>query len=67
MNIYTSKQGDTLDLICHKYYNNQSGFVEKVLNANKHLIDLEIILPIGTVFNLPEILEEKTDNKIKLW
>lgn len=67
MNTYVSKQGDTLDLVCYEYYHQQSDVVEQVLAANQHLVNLEIILPIGTVINLPIIVKQKVKKSVVLW
>lgn len=55
MNIYYSKQGETLDYICHLYYGNQSGVVEKVLDVNYGLSELPEVLPTATKILLPDI------------
>lgn len=66
--IYTAQQGDTLDYICWKFYGQQSGAVELVLEANPGLADAGAIIPLGTVIVLPEIQKPATDTQpIRLW
>ena len=66
MNIYYSAQGDTLDIICHRYYGNQSGSVELAIDANEHLAELGVVLPVGTKIVLPDI-DKNNDKRVSLW
>lgn len=67
-NVYHTAQGDTIDSICYKYYGNQSGTVEVVMDHNKHLADLGIVLPIGTRIELPAITTKpRQDKRVALW
>ncbi|NEG58175.1 phage tail protein [Pantoea agglomerans] len=54
--IYTTKDGDRLDIICQRYYGKTDGVVETVLYdpANYDLATTEIF-NAGTVINLPAI------------
>ncbi len=63
-----SIQGDSVDSVCWRYYGRSSGVVEQVLQANPHLAQLDIILPIGTPINLP-IIDTPTKQKVsvQLW
>lgn len=68
MNTYASKQGDTLDLVCYKYYQQQTDVIEQVLAVNQHLVDLPMILPVGTIINLPTtIVNKQTSKRVALW
>jgi phage tail protein X len=67
MNTYTTKMGDTLDLVCHTYYQQQATAIERVLKVNQHLVNLPIILPVGTVINLPAIAKKIQNKKVALW
>ena len=65
--IYQTKDGETLDLICWRYYGKTSGAVEKVLIANRHLAEHATVLPAGVRITLPPIEDPKSNQKIKLW
>lgn len=68
MNTYLTSQGDTLDYICWKYYGQQSGAVELVLEANPGLADLGEVLPLNTQIILPDLPEPATEvQPIRLW
>ena len=64
--IYVTKDGETLDYICWKYYG-RTNVVEQVLQANRHLAKLDAVLPGGVKINLPTIEEPEDTTKIKLW
>lgn len=70
--IYTSREGDTVDLVCYRHYGNTVGKVEAVLAANPGLAALGPILPKGTEFTLPDLAapEQQATIKtgtVKLW
>ncbi len=66
--IYKTKDGETLDFICWKYYGKTEGIVEQVLKVNRHLAELPPILKANIQINLPVIEVKKQSNKkIKLW
>jgi len=52
---YITAQGDTVDFICWRFYDRQSGAVEAVLAANAGLADLGAVIPINTRIILPEL------------
>ncbi|MDR5800064.1 tail protein X [Caballeronia sp. LZ001] len=52
-----SQQGDTVDLLCWRFYGRTNGTVEAVLEANPGLADLGLVLPLGTLVNMPELSE----------
>lgn len=60
-------QGDTLDVICARYYGRTEGVVETVLEANPGLSELGVILPHGTVIELPEVSSSAVTEIINLW
>lgn len=61
-------QGDTVDLICWRYYGRTQGITEQVLSANPQLAKQDVILPIGTVVNLPDIaMPQQNKQSINLW
>lgn len=64
----TAVQGDTLDLICWRYYGQTSGVVEIVLAANPSLSEQDAVLNMGTQITLPNIeLQQQTKQTINLW
>lgn len=60
-------QGDTLDAICVRYYGRTEGVVESVLEANLGLSELGVILPHGTVIELPDASSSPVTETINLW
>lgn len=50
-----AQQGDTIDLICWRYYGYTAGITEAVLDANPQLDTGVPILPHGTLVNLPAV------------
>ncbi|UVS95944.1 tail protein X [Burkholderia glumae] len=54
MNV-AAQQGDTVDLICWRYYGRTDGTVEAVLEANPGLADFGVVIPMGTLVYLPDI------------
>ena len=64
---YRTKEGDTVDLICHHIYGETSGIVEQVLEANPGLAALGPILPVGTLVNLPLVSQAEEEDQERLW
>lgn len=65
---YRAEEGDTLDFICWKFYGQQSGAVELVLDANPGLASLGPVLPVNTTITLPDIPKPATEvQPIRLW
>lgn len=64
---YLTRDGDTLDRICWKFYDRQSTAVEAVLEANPHLADYGPTLPAGVVIELPELPEPTEEASGGLW
>lgn len=62
-----SIQGDTVDMICQRYYGRTSGVTEQVLEENPGLSDLGPILPIGTAVNLPDQAKPAHKKTVNLW
>lgn len=50
-----SLQGDTVDLVCWRVYGRTHGAVEAVFAANPGLADYGVVLPLGTVIEMPEL------------
>jgi phage tail protein X len=44
---HITKDGDVLDFICWKYCGKTSGILEKVLEANRHIAELDSIFSAG--------------------
>ncbi len=66
MKIY-ALQGDTLDLICNRYYGRTEGVFETVLAANPGLAALGVVLPHGTTIELPEVSTAPVTGSVNLW
>ncbi|WP_353390425.1 tail protein X [Brucella sp. NBRC 14130] len=66
--VYTTIQGEMIDAICRKVYGDESGYVERVLEANPGLAALSHRLPIGTKIHLPDALRtDQNQPLIALW
>ena len=65
---YITRQGETVDLACWRFYGKTSGTVEAVLDANPGLSGKGLILPIGTIITMPNIAGSRTATPlVKLW
>lgn len=65
---YRTKEGETLDYICWKYYGTPNGLiVEQVLGANVHLADYGPLYPAGVLITLPDIVPAPTNKSVHLW
>lgn len=62
-----SVQGDSIDLICFRYYGRTAGVTEQVIEANPALVNIGPILPIGTEIELPEQTTAPEKTTISLW
>lgn len=63
-----SMQGDTVDLICWRYFGRTAGVVEQVLDLNRGLAGLGPVLPIGTLITLPQQpAQAGTKRIVQLW
>jgi len=60
-------QGDTLDVICARYYGRTAGIVETVLAVNPGLAELGAVLPHGTPVELPDIHTSPVAEAVNLW
>ena len=70
--IYTSQDGDTVDLVCYRHYGNTVGKVEAVLAANPGLAAMGPVLQKGIEFTLPGLTEPEekvtiNEGTVKLW
>lgn len=66
MRVY-ARQGDTLDVICARYYGRTEGVFETVLAANPGLAELGAVLPHGAAVELPEIQTAAVRETVNLW
>lgn len=66
--IYTTRQGETVDLACFAFYGRTAKTVEAVLEANRGLSDLGPVLPIGTRILMPDMPSTSTAQPlVSLW
>lgn len=66
--LYTTKQGETVDLACWKHYGRTAGVTEAVLAANAGLADLGAILPMGTIISMPDVEKKPSAQPlVSLW
>ncbi|ABE64052.1 phage tail X [Nitrobacter hamburgensis X14] len=66
--VYTTMQGEMVDMICRRVYGDESGYVELVLDLNPGLAAAAIPLPIGTTIMLPDLPRAAPERKIvSLW
>lgn len=62
-----AQQGDTLDLICARYYGRTEGVFETVLAANPGLAERGAVLPHGTAIELPDVQTSPVTETVNLW
>lgn len=68
MNVMTTIQNDTIDLVCWRFYGRTAGVTEQVLQANPQISSCDVILPVGTTINLPDIIDNQQNKAtIQLW
>ena len=68
MKTVKSVQGDTIDLICWRYYGRTAGVTETVLESNLALAEQGPILVLGTEVVLPDIpAQQQMTKTINLW
>jgi phage tail protein X len=54
--IYTTREGDVLDKICHRHYGTARGTTEVVLQANDGLCLRDPVYPAGVKIVLPDVV-----------
>ncbi|MCV0378987.1 tail protein X [Nitratireductor sp.] len=65
---YVTRQNEMLDAICRRIYGDESGYVEKVLDANPGLAARSMPLPMGIEIVLPELaLTREAVPVVYLW
>ncbi|WP_454834372.1 tail protein X [Rahnella aceris] len=63
----TAEQGDTVDLLCWRYYGRTGSVVEQVYAANVGLAAQGAILPHGYAVELPDISLAAVSETVSLW
>ncbi|CAH0142279.1 tail protein X [Rahnella aceris] len=63
----TAEQGDTVDLLCWRYYGRTGSVVEHVYAANVGLAAQGAILPHGYAVELPDIAQAAVSETVSLW
>lgn len=66
MKVY-ARQGDTLDVLCARYYGRTEGVFETVLAANPGLAEWGAVLPHGAAVELPDIQAAAVRETVNLW
>lgn len=61
-----AQQGDTVDLLCYRYYRRTQGVVTQVLDANPGLCLTTVLRP-GQWVEMPDITEPKQKDTVQLW
>lgn len=68
MKTYITRDDDTADLICFRYYGTTAALVvERMIDANPGLSARGPLLPSGVTVQLPEIDTTETKQGVKLW
>jgi phage tail protein X len=63
-----AQQGDTVDLICQRYYGSTAGVTEAVYRANPGLADLGPVLPMNHPVDLPDAVPAAPSRAtVQLW
>lgn len=60
-------QGDTVDVLCWRYYGRTAGVTEQVLEANPGLTEHGPILPMGLEVELPDQPTQPVRRRLQLW
>lgn len=67
MRIVQTLQGDTVDLICLRYFGFTGGATEQVMELNPQLANYDLILPQLIDITLPDAPSRKQKEIIQLW
>lgn len=66
--IYITRQGETVDLACHRHYGRTAEVTELVLAANPSLAAHDAILPMGTRITMPDAALSPAERPlVSLW
>ncbi len=65
---YVTRQNDMIDAICRSVYGDESGYAERVLDANPGLAEQPPILPAGVTIVLPDLPRPDASREVvALW
>lgn len=65
---YTTKEGDTVDLIAWQERGQTAGVTEQILDLNPGLASVGPVLPFGLTITLPDPAPKKTVRKVaRIW
>lgn len=59
--------GDTIDLICQRYFGKTGGVTEQVMALNPHLVSYNAVLPSQLKIILPAAPNRTQKQVIQLW
>ena len=66
--LYTTRQGETVDLACSRHYGSTEGVTELVLDANPGLAALGPVLPFATAIVMPDAAAQGEQQRlVSLW
>lgn len=61
-----TRQGDTIDMICQRYFGLTRDVTEQVLAINPDVAD-HIVFTAGTTLKLPTTITRTTSTVVQLW
>lgn len=67
MRIVQTMQGDTVDLICLRYFGYTGGVTEQVMALNPQLTNYDLVLPSLIDITLPDAPKRQQKEIIQLW
>ncbi|MGO2507151.1 MAG: tail protein X [Psychrobacter alimentarius] len=67
MRVVSTLQGDTVDLICLRYFGFTGGVTEQVMSLNPQLANYDLILPQLIDIKLPDAPKRQQKQVIQLW
>lgn len=67
MRVVSTVQGDTVDLICLRYFGFTGGVTEQVMRLNPQLVNYDLILPQLIEIKLPDAPKRQQKQVIQLW
>ncbi len=67
MRTVITQQGDTVDLICLRFFGETGGVTEQVMAINPNLVNYDLVMPYGVAIQLPTVPERTQKQVIQLW